>query len=63
LFGQRSHVDDSTGATGGGVAAFEGAAFFLGQSAPDPGLLTGTDGPAQADLGDLALTAKALSYL
>jgi hypothetical protein len=45
---------------GGGVAASEGAAFFLGQSAPDSGILTGLDGPFQAGLSDLASTAKVL---
>jgi hypothetical protein len=45
---------------GRGVAASEGAAFFLGQSAPDSGILTGLDGPFQAGLSDLASTAKVL---
>ena len=45
---------------GRGVAASEGAAFFLEQSAPDSGILTGLDGPFQAGLSDLASTAKVL---
>jgi hypothetical protein len=50
----------SAGATGGGVAAFEGAAFLLGQAAPDPGLLPGLNSPFQAGLGDLTATAYGL---
>src|ERR1035437_4900633 len=55
-------LSDSTGAMGGGVAASEGVAFFLGQSAPDSGILTGLDGPFQAGLSDLASTAKVLGF-
>src|ERR1035437_8093729 len=52
----------SAGATGGGVAAFEGAALLLGQAAPDPGLLSGLKSPFQAGRGDLTATAYGLGF-
>jgi hypothetical protein len=47
----------SAGATGPGVSAFEGAAFVLGQSAPDSGVPAELGCPYQAGLNDLTATA------
>ena len=42
---------------GAGISAFQGVPFVLGQSAPDSGVLAGVDGPAQAGLRNLTVTA------
>jgi len=52
----------SAEATSPGLATFEGAPFILGESAPDPGLLAGLDGPSQAGFDDLAATAYSLGF-
>ena len=44
---------NSSGATGAGIPASEGAPFVLGQSAPDSGVLAGLDGPLQAGVNNL----------
>ena len=49
----------SAGTTDTGPA-FEGAAFFRGQPAPDSGVLAGLHGPFQAGLGDFTSSAKGL---
>jgi len=51
----------SAGATDAG-STVEGEAFYLGQPAPDPGILTGLDGPFQAGLDDFASTANGLGF-
>jgi len=53
-------MTDSAGGAGSGRAALEGVPFVLGQSAPDPGVLAGLDGPFQAGLSDLAASADGL---
>src|SRR5450631_1205912 len=53
----------SAGATGPGIATFEGASFVLGQSAPDSGVLAGLDGPFQAGLNDLTASADGFGFL
>jgi hypothetical protein len=45
---------------GAGISAFEGMPFVLGQSAPDPGVMAGLHGPAQAGHHDLTATADDL---
>src|SRR5665648_338653 len=52
----------SPGATGPGIATFQGAPFVLGQSAPDSGILAGLDGPFQTGLNDLAATADGFRF-
>jgi len=53
----------SAEATSPGVSAFEGAPFIPGESSPDPGLLSGLDGPSQADVNDLTATADNFGFL
>src|SRR5450759_116092 len=52
----------SAGATGPGIATFEGAAFVLRQPAPDSGILARLDGPFQAGLNDLTATAYGFGF-
>jgi len=53
-------VSDSAGSTQRCIATFECAAFTLGLSTPDSGVLAGLDGPFQAGFRDLASTADGL---
>jgi hypothetical protein len=43
--------------TGTGNSAFEGPSFVCGQSAPDPVILSGLDGPSQTGVSDLTAAA------
>src|SRR5665647_565296 len=52
----------SPGATGPGIATFEGAPFVLGESTPDSGVLAGLDSPFQAGLNDLTATADGFGF-
>jgi len=50
------------GTTGTGDATFEGTPLVIGQSAPDPGVLAGIHGPAQAGLNDLTSPTDSLGF-
>jgi hypothetical protein len=50
------------GTSGTGIAALDGTSFVRGQSAPDPILLAGLNGPTQAGLNNLTATADSLGF-
>src|ERR1035437_10890997 len=56
----RPTPSSSAEATGAATSAVQDAAFFLRQSAPDPGVLARLYGPSQTGLSDLAAMAHGL---
>src|SRR5450631_3968435 len=49
--------------TGTGNSAFEGPSFVCGQSAPDPVILSGLDGPSQTGVSDLTAAADDFCFV